>query len=588
MYYDALTLAAVADELTDHLVGGRVQKIVQPSSLSLGLEIYAGRRHPLLLSAEAERPGVFLLEVKQRRGTEAPSPLGLLLQKYVRDSRLTAVQQPILERVLRLTFSGEDGPVDLICEIMGRYSNIILVGPDHVILDSIKRVPPSMNRYRTTLPKHPYVAPPPQDKENPLALSLTSLCLALAKQAEGDLARQLVQAVSGISPILAREMVYRASGEVELSGAFEPAIYEKLLKTMDELLRLPQTHAWSPSVAYEEDEEGRWPVAYAPYELTHYPDHEGVEGISAAIRRVLQAARPLDAYKQVRLRLHSLIEGQLGRQRARLASLQRSLLGATKAEDLRRRAQTILALAWTIRPGQRELVVDPTPLGEPVADSAQEPLRIPLDPTLSPSENAQRLFKAYRKMQAAGEEVPALIAQTELEIAYLQQLSTEVDLAENRPQLDEVERELYEAGYLPANAKRTRMLGKGGGAVAAAFSIRSQEGYLILMGRNSQQNDDLTFHRSGPDDLWLHAHGVPGSHVIIRCGGGAVAEETLHLAARLAAYYSAARHEGRVQVDWTARRHVHRLKGGRAGMVTYGHEQTVVVEPALDDLPEEF
>jgi predicted ribosome quality control (RQC) complex YloA/Tae2 family protein len=579
MYYDALTLAAVADELTALLLGGRVQKIVQPSSLSVGLEIFTGRRHQLLLTAEAGSPGIFLMESKQRRGMESPSPLLLLLWKYVRDGRLEAIQQPPLERVLRLTFVGDYGPVDLICEIMGRYSNIIMVGPDNLVMDAIKRVPSSINRYRTILPKSPYVAPPLQDKENPLTLSLVSLRLALSRHVEEPPWRQLVNAVAGISPLLAREIVFRASGKREPAGV-EP---ERVLGAIHELLRLPETHAWTPSLAYDEDEEGRWPVAYAPYELTCYPDHGPVERISAAIQCVMETKRPTDAYKQVRLRLHGLIAEQLGRQRSRLAALQRSLVPVAEIESLGLRAQLILTLSWMIAPRQKELVVSAEQLRELWGEEVQEPLHIALDPSLSPAENAQKLFKEYRKMQAAGGQVPALISSTEVEVAYLQQLDTEVDLAEDRPQLDEVERELIAAGYLPTPAKRSKPLGK-----SDLLTLRSPEGILILVGRNSQQNDMVTFRRSEPDDIWLHAHGVPGAHVIVKCGGGPCSPETLDMAARLAAHYSAAHGEAHVQVDWTARRYVRHIKDGHPGMVTYTHEESITVHPVLDDLPEEY
>ncbi len=579
MYYDALTLAAMKDELSRLVLGGRVQKIVQPSDLSLGLEIYAGRRYQLLLSAGAQDAGIYLVDAKPRRGREVPSPLQLLLTKYARGARLEAIEQPPLERVLHLNLNGEHGPVVLTCEIMGRYSNIILVGSDQLILEAIKRVPSSMNRYRTILPRHSYIPPPAQEKEQPLLLTHSRLHTLLASAGELSLWQCLVSGLAGISPILAREIIYRATGQVEPTLPLAPAIYDRLLAVLDELMHLPQTHAWSPCVAYEGEGKERHPRAYAPYELTHYPDHEAAETISGAINLVLEAKRTFDPYGQVRKRLHGLIQEQVGRQRARLASLRQALVPASEIERLRFQANAILTMAWSIKPGQEELLVGPAQLGAESSNSLTESVRIPLDPSLSPAENAQELFRAYRKMQAAAQEVPQLIAQTEMDLAYLAQLGAEVDLAENRPQLDEIEGELRDAGYLPVRSKEPKPTGK-----SQPLALRSKGGTLILVGRNSLQNDEVTFRRSAPDDIWLHAHGVPGSHVIIKCGGEAVDEEVLHLSARLAAYYSSARGEPKVQVDFTARRHVRHIKGGRPGMVTYSHEQTLSVVPEIDDL----
>ena len=177
-----------------------------------------------------------------------------------------------------------------------------------------------------------------------------------------------------------------------------------------------------------------------------------------------------------------------------------------------------------------------------------------------------------------------MLAETEAELAFLRQLQSEAALAEDRAQLDEVEEELHAAGY--GRGRRSNRKG-GRAARSAALTVRAPDDTPIWVGRNSRQNEELTFRRAAPDDMWLHAHGVPGAHVIVRCGGSPVAEETLLLAARLAAHYSSARAEARVQVDFTARRHVRHMPGGRPGMVTYTHESTLVVAPDELELPDD-
>ncbi|MHB0856502.1 MAG: Rqc2 family fibronectin-binding protein [Anaerolineae bacterium] len=575
MYYDTLTLSAVRDELTETLLGGRVQKIVQPSALTLGMEVFAGRRYQLFLSAESRLPRVHLAEEKLRRGTLAPSPMMLLLRKYVDGARLTSIVQPGLERILRFGFQGEHGPVDLVCEIIGRYSNLVLVSPDGTIMDALKRVPPSRNRVRSILPSVPYAPPPPQAKADPRLVTQHQLKESLRGPAELPLWRRLVDAVGGVSPIVAREVVFRGMGTVEAEPDDEA--YAAMWTALGELFRLPETHAWSPCVAYTSEDGERQAIAFGAYELTHLPEREPTASISQAISTVVEQQQRFDAYRQVRDRLRAIIQGQVERQEARIASLRRSLVEPAEIEDLRLRATAILALAYDIRPGQTELMVDLRLFAEEGSGVKAGQVRIPLDPLHSPSENAQKLFQAYHKRKAAAE-VPALIAESERELAYLQQLLVEVDLAEDRPQLDEVEQELRDAGYAEAKKASHKLAGK-----SQPLSVRAEDGTLILVGRNSRQNEEVTFRRSAPDDLWLHAHGVPGAHVIVKGGGGPLDEETLLQAARLAAYHSAARGQPRVQVDWTARRHVRRIPKGRPGMVTYSNEQTLVVEPTQDE-----
>jgi predicted ribosome quality control (RQC) complex YloA/Tae2 family protein len=534
--------------------------------------VYAGRRHPLLLSAETSSAGVLLTEAKLRRGVEAPTPLHLLLLKYVRGARLVAIAQPPLERVLRFTFEGEYGSFDLVCETMGRYSNIILLDQSGAIMDSIKRVPSSINRYRTILPRQPYVPPPTQNKQDPRLLTATDLRLALEKHADVPLWRQLVNAVSAISPLLAKEIVYRAFGATLPTMPLGQEDSSVLVRALEGLFALPHTHAWTPCLAYGGEGEERHPIAYAPYDLTHLRDREPMLGISEAILRFLEARDSYDPYRGVRERLHGLVAEQKERQQARLASLRRSLVPEEEIEGIKMRANAILAMAWAIQPGQRELVVDPSEVGAP-AQLAGEKLVIPLDPRLTPAQNAQELFQSYHKMKAAAEGGPQRIVESEQELAYLEQLDVEIDLAEDRPQLDEVEMAMREAGYQPPE--------KGQRSAPRSQPLRhyAPDGSLILVGRNSAQNEQVTFKLAGPVDTWLHAHGAPGAHVLIKNGGQPLDEGTLLMAARLAARYSAARREGIVQVDFTARRHVRHIKGARPGMVTYSHERTVQVDP---------
>jgi predicted ribosome quality control (RQC) complex YloA/Tae2 family protein len=578
MYYDALTAAAVRDELAARAAGGRVQRVVQVGRLEAGLEIYAGMRLQLLLSAEPRQATVRLVDEKLRRGVETVTPFHLLLTKYVRGARLQDVTQPPLERILHLTFAGAEGVATLVCEIMGRYSNLILVDPDGMIMEAIKRVPASVNRYRTILPAEAYVPPPPQEKESPFLLTAQALAEAVAAEPKEPVWRALVATARGVSPLLAREVVARALGDPAAARPLTRQDSVALVDVLGNLMRLPETHAWDPCVAYQGEE--RHPAAYAPYALTHWDDVTSVASISAAIDAVASAKKSFDAYQRVRQRLYDLIGGQIERQEARLRSLRGGMVSEEELETLVAQGNAILALAWRIKPGQQELIIDPAELGlDPGFPADRRVLH--LDPSLSAAENAQALFAEYRRLKAARAQLPQLIAQAERELDYLEQLRAEAQMAENRPQLDAVETALEEAGLAPRRP-RPKRVARG----SQPLRIEAEDGTLILVGRNSRENDEVTFRLGGPDDIWLHAHGVPGAHVVIKSGGADVAPETFRLAGQLAAYYATSRDNARVQVDYTQRRHVRHIKGAHPGMVTYTHEETKVVPGTAPELPD--
>jgi predicted ribosome quality control (RQC) complex YloA/Tae2 family protein len=580
MPFDTLTISAIRDELRSQLLGGRVQRVLRPAELSVGLEVYTGERVQLLLTAE---PGeALIVEDKLRRGVEIPSPLELLLRKYVRGARLTRIDQPDLERILIFRFEGEFGPVDLVCEIMGRLSNVILLDAEGTIMEAAKRIPASINRYRTILPGDRYVSPPPQEKEHPLLLTPGLLKGILEEEnTKQPLWRRLLQGVGGISPLLARELIFRIAQDVQRTEMLSQEQMRDLVTETVAMFRMSEAHEWQPSVAGLSPDAP--PQEYAPYRLTHLAGWKPVSTMHEAIRIVRAASGSVDAYARVRQRLREAIVAQRQRLETRRDSLRRALVSEHEIEALRFQGNAILAMGWSVEPGQKELIVSPADFGvEPGAVDAADPasaawpeeMHIPLDPSLSPAENAQAYFEDYRKRQAANAQVPALLAETEVQLDYFQQLLTEVELAEDRAQLDAVRVEMAEVGIGRA-PKRGRSADAG-----EPLTLYGPDGTPILVGRNSRQNDLVTFRRGAPNDIWLHAHGVPGSHVIIKSAGRAVDEETLHQAARLAARFSAARHEGRVQVDYTERRHVRHIKGAPAGMVTYTHEETLVVEPA--------
>ena len=555
-------MAAVADELRAQILGGRVQNVLLPDDLSVGMEVYAhGERRYLLGSAHPEYARLHLTGEKLRRGVEKPTPLVLLLRKYVRGGRIAAIEQPPFERILHIGMQHPEGNTTLIVEVMGRYSNIVLVAEEGLILECIKRVGPEKSRYRTILPQRLYVPPPPQSKLDPTDVTELRLRDILSDASPGSpVWKALVAGIRGVSPLMAREVVYRAMGDAE-AAISQVAKVSPLLEAFQEMLMPVWEHRWQPCVV----KRGEQVVAFAPYPLTQYDDWEEVESISQAVEAYYGQMVGEDAYAAAKRGVREAILRARERVRRRQEALERARVSQAQVEELRRRGEMILAYAYRIEPGQRELMA--------LVEPDEPPLLIELHPHLSPVENAQRYFVRHKKAKSAAGQIPALLERAELELRYLDQLETDLNLAANWPEIQEVEACLVEAGYIKERRRQPKV------GRSQPLAVNSRDGLLILVGRNSRQNEEVTFRRAAPHDLWLHVRGAPGAHVIVKTGGREVPEATLRQAAQLAAYYSQARGSARVAVDYTERRYVRPIKGAGPGLVTYTQEKTIHVAP---------
>ncbi len=559
MHVDFFTLAALTAELQE-MKDAKIQQVVQPAERVVALELYAGQRATLLLDVTPGHARALLQDEKARRGLEAPTPLGLLLRKYVRGGRLRAVRQPAWERVLELEIENEEGRSILVAEIMGRHSNLLLLDAGRTIRECVLRAGEAQNPYRSTLPNHPYVPPPPIDKRPPTALDAGDWRMMLtAAEPTQPLYRLLLRELAGVSPTLAREMATRATGEP--TAPIAEAEAEAMLDVVAELFAPLRTGEWEPHVAL--DDSGQV-IAFAPYELCQFQKIEAVATISEAMQRFFEARLSGDAYAAVRQRAAALLAKARSRVESTLYGLRSQHVPPEEAERLRENGELLLAYQWQVQRGAASVEV-------PDYEGALR--RIPLDPTLSPVENAQRLFARYDKKKRAAEEIPPRIAQAEQDLAFLDTLVNDLAQAEERPEIDAVREALVAGSFVPSKKRR-----RGDGVVRGPRRVHL-DGWVALVGRNAQQNDEVTFRHAASDDLWLHARGVPGSHVILKNAGRDLPEPTILRAAALAAYYCQARGSTEVAVDVTERRHVQRVSGARPGLVTYRNERTVHVKP---------
>ncbi|MCY3709863.1 MAG: NFACT family protein [Caldilineaceae bacterium] len=613
MHFDALTLAAVADELKKTVAGGRVQQIVLPDSRSVALEIYAHRaRRYLLLSAHPQASRVHLLEHKPRRGVPKETPLLLLLRKYVRSARLESVELPApFERVLFLRFHHpQHDATTLAVEPIGQLGNLILMNADGRILDALVRVPAGENAQRVLLPRRVYQLPPPQDRVPPYGGSEERLGEAGRSPADGAspaqtpvLWRSLLNRFAGVSPTLAREAAWRATGDA--GAALTEQAFTDGCRALGELWSAAATGEWTPGIAVDEQEGV---AAFAPYELHFCGEFVEMDSMSAAAAAFYAAqerdsSSSRDEYAGVRGGVAALVRQSQARVESQLRALAADEPAPGEPERVRAQAEWLLALSSQInyanRPGAQDgfslqdgmAAVEPGPNGQmqlvifsadadfgqpgdkdPGAEGGD--LIVPLDPKRTPVEQAERMFDRAAKMERAARIIPRRRASLEADRVYLRQLESDLTLALDQPEIVAVQEALREAGYLRQRRDRREKTPRDR---SRPLRYLSPEGFPILVGRNARQNELVTFSEAGRDDLWLHVRDGPGAHVVIRCGGQPVPELTLNVAARLAAWHSGQRGNAGAAVAITPRRFVTRMAGGRPGQVHYRGEETISV-----------
>ena len=559
MNFDAFAIAALVDELTERIVGGRVQDIIDTDALGLGLEIYAGRgRRYLYLSADARHPRAHLIDGKLRRGLSKPTQLGLLFRRYIQGGAITRVSQPPWERLLELEI---DGNWRIIVELMPRRANVLLVR-DGIILDCLNRVGPTENRYRLSLPKHDYILPPPLvGRMNPAAITVADLeqMLAGAEHENLQIRQLLPRNILGLSPLLAREIVFRASGAAATTVVDGDAA--SLYGAFQELIKPLLQRRWQPGIGCIDGVARHFSV----YPLRHL-DWRACETFSAAVSACFGSMAGIEAYAEAKKPVQAAIDEARAKLYARLASLRKGEHDDRELEELRQSAELILAYQYGIAEGQGELRAQYDP------DGPERLIR--LDPDRNPLENAQAYFRRYDKAKAARAKAPALLREAQTELDFIEQLETDLEAARNWPEIDDAVQLLQARGF-----GQDQPLKRIGGGRTGPLRVVSRDGYVIWIGRNSRQNEEVTFKRANPQDIWLHARETPGAHVVIRDDGRRISEELIAQAAAVAAYYSKRRDEARVNVDYTRVKYVKAIKGAGPGMVTYRNERTLVVRP---------
>lgn len=575
MALDAVCINAVCKELSEKIINGRIDKIHQPEKDEIILHIRTySDNYRLVLSAGAAHPRIHLTEYQKKNPMTAPM-FCMLLRKHLSGGKITGVEQIGFERIVKISVESYDELGDLtvkymIAEIMGRNSNIILVSSEGKILDSIKHVDFTVSSVRQVLPGLEYVLPPTQAR-TPLNEVSTATVLDFSLPRTAD--RILMDAVSGISPLTAREVVYRAFGRVDVNSDELNLNKQSALKA--ELIRFAQEIAagdFSPCVIREQD-TGKL-IDFSAIQIQQYETLAEVIPASTLSRAMDDFYHIRDMHERMRQKsadLVKLLNTVSERFSKKITILSRTLKDAENKDLYKIKGELITSNLYRIQDGDRELTA------ENYYDNMKE-IKIALSPALSPSQNAQKYFKKYNKAKTAEVEAAKQLKYAHEELDYIESTLSAVENAENETDLNEIRAELVREGYLKRRVNPKRQKKK----ETVPMHFISSDGFDIYVGKNNTQNDYVTTKLANSSDLWFHTKNIHGSHVIIKLGlDKDVPPQTIAEAAGLAAYYSKARESSQVPVDYTQIKNVKKPNGAKPGMVIYDGYNTIYVTPRL-------
>ncbi len=560
--FDSLVFAAVAREIQQDLLDGRITGLVQPDAYTVGLRLRTRRGTAgLLCSIHPRWARCVITPLPEGR---AVHPFAVQLRARLDGGRLRAAGVEPFERVLTLTCETLEGDVHLVLEVMGRHSNMFLVDGERVA-GAFKTVTPAMSRVRPIAVGQRYTRPP-RTRPTPSEVDTAALAAWLAEgQPVGEM---LVARFLGVSPPVAAHLALRAGLDPEEPAP--PQAADALLAAVRELAATVTGASFTP--VWYEDEDSR-PAAYAAIPLLTYrgwTERAAASMSEAAVRVIEAAAREAGLAEQRQALLARITDGMRRAERA-AAEIEQHLAATAEADRWRRFGELLLAYGSTVPPGATEITVP---------DFDGTPISIPLDPRRSAVVNAQAYFRRHGKAAASRRTLPARLDALRQERAYLDQMRVLAAQAATQEELRTLRHELGEAGVL--RRRRTDRRARPA-AAPAPRSFTTATGLRILVGRTGRENDYVTFTRAAPDDLWLHARGMPGAHVILKTDGRTPSPADVETAAAAAAYFSQGRGAASVPVDVTARRHVRKPKGARPGMVVYREERTLMVAPRLPD-----
>ncbi|MCI7613358.1 MAG: NFACT family protein [Selenomonadaceae bacterium] len=576
MSLDGISMHPLAIELDRAVAGGRIDRINQPSKQSIVMSLRLPGKNVLLhITINPQNPAMHLIDKAPENPPEPPM-FCMVLRKHLETGRIAGVRQYGLDRLLMLDidFLSAGGRIitkTLVVELMGKYSNIILV-QDGIIIDALRKVGTNSSRVRTVLPGDAYVLPPQQEKLNLLETPIGETIAAIRTKEDMKLSKAILDTCLGFGPVTAKEAAYGAglpaSMAVSQLNEGDFASLENALCEITDSFREP---CGTAAIVIDKNNK---PLATASFPL-HYFTNETILTFPT-ISEMLSRASSLTGSYQIpdKDRFRKLMKNELNRAENKVQKLRDDIAAADNAEEYRIKADNLMTYKYQFQDRVDAEVTVPN-----IYSEAGEAITIKMDQRLSVVENVQAYYKKYDKLKRGKELLEQQMQHCLEDIRYMSSIEASLESSTRLAEINDIKAELIASGILREKPKKHAMEKQ-----SQPFKFTAPDGTQILVGKNNYQNDRLTFKTANPGDIWLHTQNIPGSHVILRCDGAEPSEDTLLLASYLAVHFSKAQDSSKVPVDYTRARFVKKPSGAKPGFVIFTNQTTLYVTPEAEVL----
>ncbi len=578
MALDGIVISNIVAELQQALVGGRINKIAQPEKDELLFTIKGnGKQYRLLISASASLPLIYLTEHNKPSPMTAPN-FCMLLRKHLNSAKIISITQPELERIIQIEIEhlnelGDICTKYLMVEIMGKHSNIIFCDEQMKIVDSIKHISGLVSSVREVLPGRDYFIPKTQEKLNPLCVTYEQFQKAVLSKAL-PCTKGIYSALTGISPLIANEICYRASidGDTSLSSLSELEGLH-LFKNFERLMEDVKNQQFKPVIIYRENE----PIEFSSVELSCYASLEKkqYESISEVLNSYYAMKDTITRIRQKSSDLRRVVSNALDRSRKKYDLQSKQLKDTEKRDKYKVYGELITAYGYQLEEGSKSLTCENY--------YTNKEITIPLDETISPLDNAKKYFERYSKLKRTYEALTVQLEETKEELSHLESISSSLDIALVEDDLVEIKRELTEYGYIKRHS--TDGKNKKQKVKSKPFHYISSDGFHMYVGKNNFQNEELTFKFATGNDWWFHAKGMAGSHVIVKLGNAEeMPDRTFEEAGMLAGYYSKGKELDKVEIDYIQKKHIKKPNSSKPGFVIYHTNYSLTIQPDISGI----
>lgn len=580
MALDTITIHHLINELNSKLTGGRIEKIYQPErdEIMFIIKSYSST-DKLVISANSAQPRLHLSSLQKENPKTAPL-FCMLLRKHLQGGRLVGISQIDAERIIRLDVEsydelGELSTKHLFCEIMGRNSNIILTKDDNKIIDCIKHIDFSVSTVRQLLPGLTYFPPPPQNKTAILSEEINNVRLDFSLPGATP-EKEIMSKISGIGPLTAREIVFRSIG---ICSPDCSSLTDDMRQKINDEIKKVRSYPEKACIIFE-SASGKI-IDFSPFDIFQYGEIAQKKYFSSVNELLFEFYSERDSAERMKQKssgLVHLLNNNIERIAKKIAVLKKTLDDAKRKDEYKIKGDLLTANLYAITQGETEVTVQ-NYYSETLSD-----MKISLNPTFTPAQNAQRYYKLYQKSKTAETEAGKQLENAINDLDYFESTLMLVRNSTSEADLNDIKNELSELGFIKKQNKKGNKNQK---STSKPHHYISSDGFDIYVGKNNTQNDYLTLRFANSQDMWFHTKKIHGSHTVIKLGVNKdIPDSTIKEAAMLAAYYSKGRNSSNVPVDYTLIKNVRKPNGAKPGMVIYDYYNTIHITPQIPDIEE--